>query len=335
MSKIGIFDIDHLYLLGDEKSIKSDILLFDKIYFIYNESRLNSIAIPSELNNRIRNRMAEIEELEKHGLITYVPDPFQINKFLSESNIGSLASLGIDVQRNQQLKINFTEQDNIIISSARKQDDQFYNDTMNDMNLDLSTKNNFLKYWNKDRFVRQFVVRILSSHFRKSDPDTDYIPIIRGQLNELYVNENDKKAQVIKVISNKMPFVDESISIQALKDFKNNEDSRRKYFALRNFINDLSRKEFSQAEMNERIEELLNDYEEDLKKHRIKYNLNAIETIVITTGYILENLIKLKFGELAKMFFTYKKEGIKLLEEELNLEGKEIAYINKANEYFT
>ena len=86
--------------------------------------------------------------------------------------------------------------------------------------------------------------------------------------------------------------------------------------------------------MEEKIEYLLNDYENHLKLHQIKYNLSTFETVVTTTSYLLENLIKFKFGEVSKMLFSFQKDKIQLMQSELDLPGKEIAFIHKANDLF-
>lgn len=332
MSKIGIFDVDQFYLNSEEESIKSDILLFDKIHFIYKEPLMTKwFPTPNDCSDVFRTKMAEIEELERAGLITEFPDPFKDTQItIHESNL-------INFNINpiiQTLPININEEGELLISKAKELDTELYLKTMNDMEIDLSTKNGFLKYWIGDRFVRQFVVRLYASHFRYSDTNSEFIPIIRGELNREYLAGSNIKYEVLKIISKKMPKISSSISINAIIDFKNDSDTQTKYLALRNFINDLSISNFSIPEMEEKLEYLLNDYENRLRLHRIKYNLTTVETVVTTTGYLLENLLKLKFGEIAKMFFSFRKDNIQLMQSELDLQGKEIAFINKANESF-
>lgn len=337
MIKAGIIDIDQAYLHSNEVSIKSDLLLFDRVFFIYKESELTQmIGRPAAFEDIFKLKMNEIEELEKNGLISALQDPFKIG--LPQ---GTVPDINLNPEESKlpypmrPVSINIGAEETVLIDKARILEDELFEKTLRNPDLNLSDPEGFLKYWKNDRLVRQFIVRVYAGHFRRTQDEAEFIPIIRGPLNPSYIGAIKEKSDVIRIISKKMPKIDPSISISALKEFKSDPDIRSKQLALINFVNELSKGSLMIPEMEDKIDYLINDYTNRLHLHRIKYRVSEVETIVTTTGYLLENLLKLKFGEIAKMFFSFGKERIQLMQSEMDLPGKEIAYIQRANEYFS
>jgi len=76
------------------------------------------------------------------------------------------------------------------------------------------------------------------------------------------------------------------------------------------------------------------DYETYMKlvvKH-IKKGL--FESLFTLTGETVENVLKLKFGNLSKLPFQYKHRQLQIEIEELKAPGKEIGYIYQLNSKF-
>jgi hypothetical protein len=71
-----------------------------------------------------------------------------------------------------------------------------------------------------------------------------------------------------------------------------------------------------------------------MRLHKMKTNVGVLETVVVSTAEILEDLIKFNWGKLAKTLFSFKQREIALLEGELKAPGNEVAYIVKASDTF-
>jgi len=67
----------------------------------------------------------------------------------------------------------------------------------------------------------------------------------------------------------------------------------------------------------------------------LKSQVGAVETIVVGTAEILEDVVRLKWGEIAKRLYSFKHRRIELLEGEMTAPGSEVAYIVKARNQFS
>ena len=87
--------------------------------------------------------------------------------------------------------------------------------------------------------------------------------------------------------------------------------------------------------MKEEIEVLLDEYEEHMKLHLMKVNKGATESLVTVAGKVAEDLVKVKWGELAKLPFILKERKISLLEAEAKAPNRELAFISMARSRFS
>ncbi len=70
-----------------------------------------------------------------------------------------------------------------------------------------------------------------------------------------------------------------------------------------------------------------------MKYHAIKYNLSTLQTIILPSEEVIEKLDELQ-PDKAIALFELGLERIKMLEEERNLLGKEVAYIYEVEKKF-
>ncbi len=328
MSKIGVIDIDEIYLTSSKESVISDLLLFDKIVYIQNNSSVSRLfPPPAELTGLYHQKIEELDLLNSSKLIGNVSDTISIAGITASEDYPNLLEHSFLVQN-----FNLSELEKDLLSEATELDNRYYRESMLDGNLDLLSVTGYLDFWAKARQVRNNGLRVIASVLNTVDPASDYVPIIKGKLNPNSGKISNQRSEVMRVVSTKMPLLTGPYSIEALKEFKSDPDSTSKYLVLRNFINDLSKTELTVSEIDEKLSYLINEYESHLNIHRLKHTMGVIETIVTISATLLENLAKLKFGEVAKTIFSFNKTEIELLEAELKMPGREIAYIRKANE---
>jgi hypothetical protein len=142
------------------------------------------------------------------------------------------------------------------------------------------------------------------------------------------------KGDVMTIVIEALPTPDSSVPWEQILDYRSDPDSRGKFLALRNWMNEVAREGLTPLELEEKLEWLLFDYKRHLDLHKLKTQVSRLETIVITAAEVLENATKLNFGKLAKGLFSLRQQRIDMLESELTLPGSEVAYIFEANELF-
>jgi hypothetical protein len=90
----------------------------------------------------------------------------------------------------------------------------------------------------------------------------------------------------------------------------------------------------SAAEIEQKLEYLLHDYAEYMKLHSLKIKQGFLETFLTTSGELIDNLVKIKWGKVAETMFTIQHRKLALLEAEMSAPGREIAYVYRTNEHF-
>ena len=142
---------------------------------------------------------------------------------------------------------------------------------------------------------------------------------------------------VLEVILKSMPIPDDQTAWEDIIEFRNDPEAMKRLRALRVWTRKFAHATTatSLAEMKEEIEVLLDEYEEHMKLHRMKVNKGAAETLLTVAGKLTEDLVKLKWSELAKLPFILRERKISLLEAEAKAPNRELAYVSIARSRFS
>lgn len=100
-------------------------------------------------------------------------------------------------------------------------------------------------------------------------------------------------------------------------------------------MSEVARAELAPAEVEEKLEYLIDQYRQHMRLHRMKTNVGALETVVTTSAEFLGDLVSFKWGKAAEALFSFKRTRVALLEGELAAPGNDVAYIVKARETFS
>ncbi len=147
----------------------------------------------------------------------------------------------------------------------------------------------------------------------------------------------DKKAtktDVINLIIEQMPIPDDKTPWNNILEFKSNPDNVGRFSGLRSWVNKAAKPGNSVNEIKDELEYLLHQYRKSLEIHNIKFNAGVIQSIVVWSAEIAENIAKFKFSEIAKGFFSTSQSHAELLKAELTAPGHDLAYIYQANRQF-
>jgi hypothetical protein len=194
---------------------------------------------------------------------------------------------------------------------------------------------NYLRQTNSRDFplIFETLARIaaLNCTYRREN-SFEAIPIIE----RLVLSDQNKidKSDIIRLVINKMPIPDDKTPWENIIEFKQNSDNKGKFAGLRTWINKMSASQNSLTEIQDELEYLLYQYEKSLKLHNIKFRRGILQSIIVGTAEVAENVAKLNFSGIAKKLFSIHEEKTALLQLELDAPGKELAYIAKAKEVF-
>lgn len=313
MSKRGVirWNADQL------KSIKRDLLFFDNFFYdpFLLKLQLDLLENVARLSDYKPPIIGEINATVQYLVDENILQKFYLNDFKSKkiSLVGEYFNTTLDV---------IQEYDLIHKQFLEKHD--------NAVNL-LANKNpkGYLEYVSLlDDFNKfaDYHLKLSTAFLEKETPDTSFVPIIKN----LEVENYKKEVQVIRLLVNKLPIPDDITPLDEVLDFKNDNQNRRRYLGLISWLNKISKTDLNIKE----IEDLTLEFENRMKLEKQKYDLTKLEVIIALPFQIAEKLIKIKWGEIPKTLFQIKKDKMSLLINETVANGKEMAYIIRANEKF-
>ncbi len=143
-----------------------------------------------------------------------------------------------------------------------------------------------------------------------------------------------KRTDVLRLVLKAFPIPADDVSWERIEEFRLDRDSRVKRSRLINWINETARTVLPELEISEKLDTLLDDYSEHMRIHEIKAARGAVEAIVVTAAELAEDLVKFKWGKLAKGLFELTHEHVDLREAELKAPGRELAYLDATRRTF-
>lgn len=142
------------------------------------------------------------------------------------------------------------------------------------------------------------------------------------------------RSDVVGIVLKALPFPDETVPLDKLVEFKNHEKTKMYLENLRKWLRKIGEKNLSAMEIEEEIQYLISSYEDHMRFQKMKIRKKMIETFIATPLQIAEDIMKIKWGDIAHSLFSLNKLRVDLMEAERNAPGREIAYIIKAKEEF-
>ena len=195
------------------------------------------------------------------------------------------------------------------------------------------TQEEEVEYRTKVLLMFEYIARSVSLSLRE-EHKSDAYPVLSNAISST-IKPEGIKSEVVEIVLNTLPFPDESTSWEHILEYRSDPNSQVKFLDLRNWMNEVVRGELTPIEVEQKLEYLMSQYQRHMELHKMKINAGALETVVVSGAEFLEDLVKFKWGKIAKGLFSLKHRRIALLEGELTSPGHEVAYVVKARDTFT
>ena len=164
------------------------------------------------------------------------------------------------------------------------------------------------------------------------------VPIIPQPKEQNYLLPDTRITDVAQLILQSLPVPDDVTPWETILDFRRDEKTREQLARFTRWSRDAVRRLIEEDVSFEKLKDeyagMTDDYRQHMKVHKLKYKTSIVETIVTLGAEFAENLLKLKFKDLAETFFQVRHNRIALMEAELKAPGREIAYVVTAQERF-
>jgi hypothetical protein len=302
-----------------ESLFKREALMFDRIICPFAE-KFSVILV--QLGGLLLNDFAaHIDYLyEKGVLLTDIPmtDASQLNLLESDSEFQVLKSAEEPLTKLVRGAMENAGLGELL--DGRSIEPHEINDYLSKMNQEVAVS--FV-------IVFQHFIRRLSIQLRVLNGIEAYA-VLSDLIPQLSLQQ-PKKNETVSLTFNALPMPDDSVPWEQIFEYRSDPDSQSKFLALRHWMSEVARAELPSAELEEKLEYLIDQYRQRMKLHRMKTNTGKLETI-ITAGM---NLVSLKWDKMTEALFSLRKKELALLEGELTAPGHEVAYIVKARERFS
>jgi len=176
-------------------------------------------------------------------------------------------------------------------------------------------------------------LRMAAAFLGTKDHLTQYIPLVNSF--DSYGKKTSKEVASHFVL-NKIPAPADDTSWEQLFEFRSDPDVKRKYYALVNWINDMSDADMPLPHLADKYNQLYSEYLRQYHLHKLQNSLTKVEMLVlggfeVVTSLLFHQNVMTAF----KGLLNIRKEQIALLEGEKNIVGRELAYIVTAEERLT
>jgi hypothetical protein len=145
-------------------------------------------------------------------------------------------------------------------------------------------------------------------------------------------NKQDNQGRVLSIVLNQFPELDDSVPWQEVLDLK--AKLHEQQHDLHRWMRKIAKGDVGLIELRDEIEGLLADYIRHMDLQRAKRRMSRLETILLVTAEVAENLIRANFGKLAQGLVEFRNRDLGLAEAELQAPGRELAYIAAVRERF-
>lgn len=299
MGKKGVY-LNNLINSDLELDIKKHLLFFDKLYV-----RKNFLGKYIDLYDRI----IEFPDLDKKKLLQNINDL----EYLYDKKILEELSLNYVNPYNDEQKVLENE-----IEALKKKVQK---------RIVIQGRKGLDNFWRQYAIVNGIESRraLLSLY---QNGVRDVYPIVKSTSPYEF---GGTRTSVLKYTLNKFPFPKKNTSLEEILCFKNDPSTHGHYLALINWINNVSSSNKSLEEIEDEYNYLYDQYSRHFKLHEIKISLNTWELLI---GIGLDVISSLPSLGVLKPLFEFRKSKLHLLESEMKLPGREIAYIYHANKEF-
>jgi hypothetical protein len=176
---------------------------------------------------------------------------------------------------------------------------------------------------------RSYVCRALAADIRLTQ-HLDAVSLLAVPQENF--NSHADRDHVLRIVVDALPLPDATTALADLLAFKNEHAHQLR--GLRVWASEVGRGSLSGREAEDKLQYVLAEYDQQLRLHRLAKSRGRVVVVVTTLAEIAENLVRLKFGTVAKIVTSLRHENATLLLDEHQLSGRDVSYVVEARDAF-
>jgi hypothetical protein len=156
-------------------------------------------------------------------------------------------------------------------------------------------------------------------------------PVVEQMLE---TSPSSTSTAVVRIMMESLPIPNALNSWDDILAFKRDGETAHKLWSLKRWMSKLAKGGTDEAALRDEIEYTIQDYTHYLERAGLKTQHGAVETILVSTAEVLEDLVKLRWSKTLKSILGVRRANVELLELEAKAPGRECAYIVSARKQF-
>lgn len=307
---IGVLDASNYWGQGLSR-LKRDILFFDTISILKVE--YNLFMWRESYGSRLQHSGAWADDLE--FLIS--TELFNSYEFNAHEELAKMP----DTLNNSIIREAYNELNNI----AKVKD--AYVDSMR-----IKDSPRMSEKFDIDRFIKMnSVVSILHESLSSlflSGGTNDAVSLDSWKVrNSNEISNFLSSGDILNLSILKVPVPNELTPWETIFEMKQDNDLVHRAIMLRNWSRMLMKKGVTLPEAIDMLNELIYEYKYFLSLHKVKTDLGLLQKTIVASGEIMEDFLKLKFGNLLSRFVNVKVDKANLFLAEQSAPGRELSII--------
>lgn len=147
-----------------------------------------------------------------------------------------------------------------------------------------------------DRYTRHVAGSI-------SNRITPPVPLLFTSLDQSATPETSQ-GTVVRIVLHSLPLPDTTTPLQAILDWRGDDDAKVKYRRLRAWMNKISRQSLPMSHVEDELATLLDDYTSYMRIQHTKLGRSRVEVIVTIVAEVLEDVARFRFSSAASRLFV-------------------------------
>lgn len=135
----------------------------------------------------------------------------------------------------------------------------------------------------------------------------------------------------LSVVFKRFPVPSESLPLEDILAYKRDPSTQYKFDRFWQWVRKMSDAGHASHLLEEELDSLTADYSAHLKQLTAEVGHQRLETMLSIAGDVLEDVVKLRWGNLTRRFLQLRKIQILASGAEMKLPGSEIAYVTEAS----
>lgn len=143
------------------------------------------------------------------------------------------------------------------------------------------------------------------------------------------------RTDVLGFVLTRIPIPDRATPIEAVLDWRADENAKNKLAHLRAWIAKMSRDSLSVGVVANELEAMLGDYTTYMQIHHTLMRMGTVEMVVTAAVEFIEEAIHLRFSKALGKLFALRRRKTELAKAELSAPGREVAYLANVSAHFS